>query len=448
MPSDHEERRSGHLPTAKAALEEAHASKQALFSWAMYDWANSAFATLIQTFVFAAYFTRSVAENEMVGTAQWGNIVGVAGLLVAVGGPILGAIADQNGSRKPWLLSFTLLCVIATGLLWLVEPTPDDVWLALWLVGVGTLGAEFATVFYNAMLPGLAGSHYIGRWSGWAWSLGYVGGLACLGIALLGFVGDQAWLTLPRESAEHVRATFLLTAGWYLVFSLPLFLLTPDEPPKGKRLTQAAVEGIRQLRDSLRNVRRYGNIVRFLIARMIYIDGLATLFAFGGVYAAGTFGMTAQQVLLFGILLNVTAGLGAAAFAWIDDWIGSKKTILIALTGLIVSGTIVLLVESHKAFWLTGMMLGIFVGPVQAASRSFLGRAAPLALRTEMFGLFAFSGKATAFAGPLLVGWITYMTGSQRIGMSTIVVFFLVGLLLMLTVSAARPNESDSPAQG
>lgn len=415
------------------------ASKASLISWALYDWANSAFAAIITTFVFAAYFTQQVAENETVGSAQWGNMLGIAGLAIAITGPLLGAAADQGGRRKPWIFIFTGLCVAATALLWLIKPDPGYTGLALLLVGLGTLGAEFAFIFYNAMLPGLAGPRQIGRWSGWGWSTGYAGGVVCLIIALVVFIqsGSQ-WLGLDPATAEPVRATFPLVSAWYLLFALPLFLITPDTPGSGKPFSQAVRDGVRQLRDSIRHVRLYSHIVRFLIARIFYIDGLATLFAFGGVYAAGTFNMTTQEVLLFGVALNITAGVGAAAFAWVDDWIGSKPTILLSLFGLIVLGTLILLVESLTLFWIFGLLLGIFVGPAQAASRSFLARAAPEPLRNEMFGLFALSGKVTSFLGPLLVGWGTYLSGSQRVGMSAIIIFFIIGFLLMLTVPAAK----------
>ncbi|ADE15062.1 major facilitator superfamily MFS_1 [Nitrosococcus halophilus Nc 4] len=414
-------------------------SKAGLVSWALYDWANSAFAAVITTFVFAAYFTRQVAENETLGSAQWGYMLSIAGLAIAIGGPILGAVADQGGRRKPWIILFTLLCVTATALLWLVKPAPGYAWLALLLVGLGTLGSEFAFIFYNAMLPGLAGPKYVGRWSGWGWSIGYAGGVVCLIIALLAFIqGGNHWFGLDPASAEPVRATFPLVSVWYLVFAIPLFLITPDTRGTGKSLWRAVRDGMRQLYDSIRHVRRYSHIVRFLIARMFYIDGLATLFAFGGVYAAGTFDMNEQEILLFGITLNITAGLGAAAFAWVDDWIGSKQTILLSLTGLILLATVVLVVETSTLFWSFGLLLGIFVGPAQAASRSYLARAAPESLRNEMFGLFALSGKVTSFLGPLLVGWGTYLSGSQRIGMSTIVIFFLIGFILMLTVPSAK----------
>lgn len=417
-------------------------SKAALVSWALYDWANSAFAAIITTFVFAAYFTRQVAENETIGSAQWGNMLGIAGIIIAIGGPILGAVADQGGRRKPWIIVFTVLCVVATVLLWLVKPAPTYAWLALLLVGLGTLGSEFAFIFYNAMLPGLAGPKYVGRWSGWGWSIGYAGSVACLIIALLIFIqkGSQ-WFGLNPASGEPVRATFPLVSVWYLLFALPLFLITPDTRGTGKSLARAVRDGMQQLYDSIRHVRRYNHIVRFLIARVFYIDGLATLFAFGGVYAAGTFNMSEQDILLFGITLNVTAGLGAAAFAWVDDWIGSKQVILLSLISLIILGTLVLAVKTSALFWTFGLLLGIFVGPAQAASRSFLARAAPEPLRNEMFGLFALSGKVTSFLGPLLVGWGTYLSGSQRIGMSIIIVFFIIGFLLMLTVPAAKKQE-------
>jgi UMF1 family MFS transporter len=336
---------------------------------------------------------------------------------------------------------------VATALLWLVKPAPDYAWLALLLVGLGTLGSEFAFIFYNAMLPGLAGPKHVGKWSGWGWSIGYVGGVACLIIALFIFIQKGShWFGLDPASAEPVRATFPLVSIWYLLFALPLFLATPDTRGTGKSLFRATRDGMRQLRDSIRHVRRYSHIVRFLIARVFYIDGLATLFAFGGVYAAGTFNMNEQEILLFGIALNITAGLGAAAFAWIDDWIGSKQAILLALIGLIVLGTFVLVVETPALFWIFGLLLGIFVGPAQAASRSFLARVAPEPLRNEMFGLFALSGKVTSFLGPLLVGWGTYLSGSQRVGMSTIIIFFIIGFLLMLTVPATK-NEDEPTAK-
>jgi len=409
--------------------------KTGLISWALYDWASSGFPAVIQTFVFAAYFTRQIAVDETTGSAQWGYTAALAGLFIAISAPLLGAVADQGGRRKPWIMMFTLLCVLSTSLLWFAYPNNSTLIYSLTLVGLGTIGAEFAFIFYNAMLPDLVPSQKMGRWSGWGWGLGYAGGLACLIISLYGFImPDQPIIPIGTEHAAHVRATFVLVAVWYLLFSIPLFIFTPDLPDTQKPWRQAASDGWKQLKQSIINVSKYKSIVRFLFARMLFIDGLATVFAFGGVYAAGTFDMDEQQVMIFGIGLNITAGLGAALFAWIDDRIGSRNTIIIALVALIGTTSLVLFVSQAIYFWVFGLALGIFVGPVQAASRTMMGRLAPPELRTEMFGLMAFSGKATAFAGPLLVGALTAFSGSQRIGMTVIVLFFIAGLLLMLQV--------------
>ncbi|MDX1757515.1 MAG: MFS transporter [Marinobacter sp.] len=430
------------MPPQRTPAPAAPEDKRALWSWALYDWANSAFFAIILTFVFAQYFSVSVMEDKVAGTEAWGNIVGIAGVFVALLGPVLGAIADQSGRRKPWFISLTLLCVLACAMLWTVTPDPGQYWNAALWVGLGILGAEFAFIFYNAMLPDLASPERTGRWSGWAWGLGYVGGVCSLVVALYGFIeADAAVFPLDRDNAEHVRATFILVALWYLVFSLPAFIFVPDRPATGLGLAAATRAGLRQLKESLAHVRQYRDIVRFLIARMLYTDGLATIFTFGGVYAAGTFNMSPTEVLQFAIALNVTAGLGALGFAWVDDALGGRNTILLALVGLGACALAILLVDSTTGFWAWGMALGLFVGPLQSASRSHLARVAPPHLQTQMFGLFAFSGKATAFAGPLLVGWVTAVTGSQRWGISTILLFLVAGFLLMLKVPATEARE-------
>ncbi|MGM0428000.1 MAG: MFS transporter [Thermodesulfobacteriota bacterium] len=420
-------------------------SRIALIAWAFYDWANNGFATVILTFIFSAYFTRRIAPDTVTGSTLWGNMVSVAGLLVALGGPVFGAAADQDGRRKPWLITFTLLCVLATGLLWFVKPSPGYVWPALLLVGIGMMGAEYSYIFYNAMLPQLAPPDRVGRWSGWGWGLGYAGGLACLLLALwiirTGTGGDTDVL---GKTLWRIRASFVLAAGWYLMFSLPLIFLVPDTYGQGKPLVTAIRKGIGQLIYMARRVRRFRHILVFLIARMIYIDGLATIFALGGVYAAGVFDMSEQQVLVFGIVLNIAAGLGALILSSVDDEIGPKATVLISLSGLIMGSLIILLVHAPLLFWGAGTFMGLFVGPVQAASRSYMARAAPETLYNQMFGLFAFSGKATAFLGPFLVAGMTHVSGSQRMGMVIIPILFLAGGILMLKAPTVQPNRRAS----
>jgi len=408
--------------------------RRAIAAWCLYDWANSAFPAVISTFVFAAYFVQGVAQDAARGTAMWSWAVTASALAVAVLSPALGAIADAAGRRKPWLATFTALSVAACFFLWFVRPDPAFVLLGLVLYGIGNAGFEFATVFYNAMLADIAPPARIGRISGWGWGLGYAGGLVCLIILLVFFVNAATPLFgLDKATAEHVRAAGPMSALWYALFSIPLFLWTPDAPRKlaGRA---AVTRGLSDLARTLRGLPRHGNVLRYLIAHMIYTDGLNTLFAFGGIYAAGTIGMNIAEVTMFGIGLNITAGLGAAAFAWIDDWIGAKKTVSIALVALTVLGGAILIVHDKTQFWVLALALGCFFGPAQAASRSLMARLAPPGLHAEMFGLYAFTGKATAFVGPFVLGSVTLAFDSQRAGLATVLLFFVTGLALLLTV--------------
>lgn len=421
----------------------ANTPRAGQFAWALYDWANSAFSAVIVTFVFATYFSQGIAADPVTGTAQWGWAMTASGLAIALVSPVLGAIADAGGRRKPWVVAFTLATVAGCFLLWYAEADPAFVLFTLVVVALANLAFEVAGVFYNAMLPEIVSRDYIGRLSGWAWGLGYAGGLACLILALLAFVQTETpLLGLDKARAEHVRITGPLVGLWLLVFSLPMFLLTPDRRSAGLAAGEAIRQGLAQLARTFANARRYRRIGLFLLARMIYTDGLNTLFAFGGIYAAGTFGMDMAEVIRFGILLNVTAGLGALAFAWVDDWLGAKRTILIALIGLLACGTAAVVVEDVLAFWIAGGLLGIFVGPTQAASRSLMARLAPAELRTEMFGLYALTGKITAYVGPFLLGTVTFWTGSQRLGIATILLFFLVGGLLLLPLREGEAAEA------
>jgi len=311
--------------------------------------------------------------------------------------------------------------------------------LALILAGLGNFAFEMGMVFYNAMLPDLAPRKMLGRWSGWGWGLGYIGGLSCLAVTLVGFVQTETpWFGLSKDLAEHLRATPVLVAVWFAVFAIPLFLFTPDQPSRRLSPTAAIREGIGALLETLRKIRSYSQIARYLLARMIYTDGINTLFAFGGIYAAGTFGMPFSELIMFGIAINLTAGLGAVMFAWLDDRIGPKRVILIALAALTILGGILLIIQDKTMFWVFGVPLGLFVGPAQSASRSLMAHIAPAELRTEMFGLYAFSGKATAFIGPALLALATDMFHSQRAGMATILIFFIAGGFLLLPVVDAR----------
>ncbi len=284
-----------------------------LVCWALYDWANTSFSTVVQTFLFATYFTEHLAPSSTDGTVWWAAMTAVAGLTVAVAGPVLGSIADRAGRRKPWIAGFTILCCTATAALWFVRPSPHFAVPGLALVGIGIVGLEMANVFYNAILGDLAPCERVGRSSGRALAAGYLGGLACMATALLLFVDDDPWRPLERATFRHVRASCVLVAVWFATFSAPMFLFTPDTPRRSST-GRAVREGWETLRQKWREVGRDRDLVRFLVAWMLSANGLSTLFAFGGVYAAGTFGLGPSETLRLAIGLNVAAAIGASVF--------------------------------------------------------------------------------------------------------------------------------------
>ncbi|HSH14257.1 MAG TPA: MFS transporter, partial [Desulfurivibrionaceae bacterium] len=289
-------------------------------------------------------------------------------------------------------------------------------------------------VFYNGFLPELAPPGKIGSVSGYGWGLGYVGGLAAMFLAMTTMVNPETpWFGLSRELGQNIRATNLLVAAWFGLFSLPFFLLVKEPRPRPARLFQPR-EVFTRLAATFREIRRYRQIFQFLLARLLYNDGLITIFAFGGIYAAGTFGFSFPEIMLFGIVLNIMAGLGAFAFGFCDDRLGGKATVLISLGGLFCASVLALTATAKPWFWLAGVLVGIFSGPNQSASRSLLARLTPLSKENEFFGFFAFSGKFTAFLGPLALGILTGIFQSQRAGMAVVLVLFAAGGLLLWPV--------------
>jgi len=405
--------------------------RASVFSWCLYDWASSAFPAVITTFVFATYFTKAVAPDPIAGTAMWGHAASLAGLAIALLGPVLGAVADHGGRQKPYLAFFTGIAAAACAGMWFVTPDTSSVLLALALFASATVAFELAAIFYNALLPKVATPETLGRVSGWGWGLGYVGGIFCLAFLLFAFVqAPEPLFGLDKSAAENVRVVGPFTALWWLVFALPLLFVVREG--KARMAPAAAVKrGLGDMKGLVGFLKAHPTVAWFLLANMIYTDGLATLFAFGAIYASGTFGMALEEVIMFGIALNLSAGIGAFAFAWLDDKMGSRRTIAIGLVCLILIGAGLLAVESKTAFWILGVLIGPFFGPVQAASRSLAARLAPEAQRAQVFGLFALSGRITAFLGPAILGTVTLLADSQRAGMATILPFFALGLFVL-----------------
>jgi MFS transporter, UMF1 family len=346
--------------------------------WALFDWANSPFSVLILTFVFPAYFASTIVGDQLRGQALWGYTLGASGLVIALLSAPLGAIADVGGRRKPWILGFAVVSMLATALLWFAVPGRASLPLALICVAIAKLAGAFNVMFSNAMLPDIVSGDRLGRLSGWAWGLGYAGGLAALAIELIAFVQPSApLLALDRTTAENIRIVGPLVAAWLALFAWPLFLLTPDRPIRHLAPARVLREGLDKLRQTLGDVRTRRNLLLFLIANMFYEDGLVTLFALSGIYVSGAFGMSLAEVVMFGLVLNVAAGLGAAASGWVDDWLGSRRTVVLALAGLIMASLAAVCVETRLWLWITGCLLGLFVGPVQSSSRSLMARLAP-----------------------------------------------------------------------
>ncbi len=411
--------------------------RRAVAAWALFDFGNSAFSALVLTFIYSTYFTAAIAPNNIVGTILWSRGVAVSGVLVAILSPFLGALADRGALRKKILALMTFVAVVGSASLFFV--LPGQVIQALSLFVIANLGIEIGMVFYNSFLPEIAPADRIGRISGFGWSLGYLGGLIAMMIALVGFVRpEEPWFGFVRENGEHIRATNLLVAAWFGIFSLPLFIWVRERRVLAKpRFSKLFKESLLQIGTTFREIRNYREIVRLLVARLFYNDAILTIFTFGGIYAKGTFGFSFDEIMVFGIVLNVAAGVGAFALGFLDDLLGGKRTIQVTNWAFVFASTLAVLAPDRTYFWIAGIIVGLFSGPNQAASRSLMGRFVPEEKESEFFGFFAFSGKATAFVGPLVLGVVTEAFDSQRAGISIVLVFFVVGIFLLNRVDEA-----------
>jgi MFS transporter, UMF1 family len=453
---------------AAARSAAAPAGKLALFGWVLFDWATQPFYTLVVTFLFAPYFVNGFMDDPARGSSLWAYATGIAELIAAALAPVLGAIADEGTRRKPWIAAFSVLLFVGLCGLWFA--IPGEIGLAplvLISFGLATIGAELATVFTNAMMPSLVGNRRLGTLSGIGWATGYVGGLVSLALIAGLIVADphtgKTLLEVPPivpldpSTREGDRLVGPFSAVWFLVFVLPLFLFTPDRPSKPLR-TDAVRAGLSQLIRSVRDlVRHHFEIAKFLLARMLYADGLGAVFAFGGIYAGTVFGWGATELGLFGIILTITGTFGAALGGVLDDRKGSKAVMAATLLLFIMASIGVLSVDhdhvlfvlpvepkapgsapfssiGEQVYLVFAMLIGIASGPIQSSSRTLLARMCPPDKVTEFFGFFSFSGKITAFAAPLAIGAVTHATGSQRIGIAMSLVFLITGLLLLLRV--------------
>ena len=450
-------------------------SRRSIFGWMMFDWATQPYSTLLLTFIFAPYFAEIVTNkkinlgfSEQAATADaqslWGIFLAISGLLIAVCAPIFGVIADNSRSHIKFICYFSVCYFVGASGLWFATPDTLNVILILALFSLGLFGMELATILTNAFLPTLAPLENLGRISGSGWAIGYVGGLVAIIIALLFFaengngvtiLGRPPALGLNPDLREGTRAIGPLTAIWFAFFMIPFFLYVRSPPMKSPKPSIHLFTAIMMVLDTIQKLRENRSLFTYFVSSMFYRDALNGIYSFGGIYAYGVLGWSVTDIGVFGILALISGAL----FSWVggiaDSKFGSKKVIQLSIFTLIATTFSIVMItpdsifgitfsrneilgtlsRSDCAFYFCGIILGAAGGIVQSASRTMLVFQADRSKITEAFGLYAFSGKATAFLAPLLVSLFTYVFQSQRIGVLPIIGLFVIGLILLTLVN-------------
>ena len=440
----------------------AKTSRRGIWGWMLFDWAAQPFFTVVTTFIFGPYFVARLTEDPISAQAAWSNMATISSIVIAILSPILGSIADQSGARKPWIASFAVVKIASLLMLWFAAPGSPLI-LPITFMILASIAAEFSIVFNDSMMPRLVSRDEVGRISNIAWGLGYLGGMIVL-IAVvtllaanpetgLTLIGISPLFGLDPALGEDARITGPIAALWYLVFILPMFLFTPDAK-KGLPLGTAVRFGFRELGSTLRELKQRPGIAKFLIARMLYQDGVNGLLILGGTFAAGMFGWVTIEIGIYGIILNVVAIFSCVAAGLLDRALGSKTVIVTSLILLLIAtigivstrpdsvlfGLIPLSeidsggwfgTAAEKAYILFGLLIGIAFGPVQASSRSYLARSISLSETGRYFGLYALSGRATSFLATLSFSIVTYASGSAHLGMAMLIFFLAAGLVLL-----------------
>jgi MFS transporter, UMF1 family len=415
--------------------------RRMVLAWGLWDWGSSAYSAVITSFVFGPYVVRGVVGEAQPGGLSANTWLGIAsataGFLVAAIAPITGQRADASGHRKRSLAIWSALVIAVMLSMFTVKNDPSYLWIALVLLAAGAVFQEFAVVAYNAMLPQVSTPETIGRVSGFGWAMGYFGGIFLLLICYVGFIApDVGWFGVSSAGGLNIRVVAVFSAIWFTVFAIPVLLAVPEKPPgpKGRRVRFFA--SYRLLLNDIKSLfRRDRNAVYFLIASALYRDGLAAIFSFGAILAVSVYGLGQSTVLIFGIVANIVAALGALGMGAVEDRIGPKKVIMISLIGLITTSLILLFARGPTMFWIFGLILTLWVGPAQASSRSFMARLAPVGREGEMFGLYATTGRAASFLAPALFALFSGLF-SDRIGIVGIALVLLAGTLALAGVKS------------
>ncbi|UZN02918.1 MFS transporter [Cellulomonas sp. S1-8] len=453
---------------ADGVVEPAPVTRQ-IAAWAAWDWGSAAFNAVVTTFVFTVWLTGSSfaepgADVEAVTAlhSQWlGWGLAAAGLLVALTAPALGTLADAGGRRRPLLAAMSLVVGASILALWFVQPAEggmaDAVRLGVTLLAIGTIAFEIGSVAYNALLLQISGPRTIGRISGIGWGAGYVGGIVLLVILFVGFIQpDVGWFGVTSEGGMDVRISMLIAGAWFLLFAIPVLVVVPDRRRAGAPPARIGIVGAYAAvgRHIAQLWRERRSTLRFLIASAVFRDGLTGVFTFGGVLAAGSFGFTDSEVIVFAIAANVVAGASTIGAGWIDDRYGPRRLVTCSLVILVIAGSAVFFLHDAgaSAFWAGGLVLSACVGPAQSASRGLLARLAEPGRETELFGLYATTGRAATFLAPAAFSLAIGIGGEQYWGVLGIVVVLALGLLLFVPVRFPRglgvDGRSDVAADG
>ena len=402
-----------------------------LFNFALYDFANSAFTTIIITFIFSTYFAKQIAPNPVLGQSYWGWAIGITGLLVALIGPLIGSFADKKNCTEFFIKLFTIICIILTSFLWFSKPSEKYLLYTLIIVALANFFYELSLIFYNSILKRISNHNNLGKSSGFSFALGYIGGILILIVCIKIFIdNDVLPFGLSKENSENIRATSIVVALWYLIFSIP-FLFSLKKEIKNK--IDRSSNSIKKIKNLIWN-KGLNNLGKFLLARMLYADGLNAIIIMGGIFAVGVFNLEIKDLLVLSVLMNITAFIGAIIGGYANDKFSSKSVIIFSLLGLIFSSAIILFIKTKIFFLIFASINGFFIGPIQSASRVFITKSIDKNNQASGFGLFALSGKLTSFIGPLLVSTLTYISNSQRIGFSAAIILLLIGLLILLKV--------------
>ena len=396
-------------------------SKKKVFIWTLFDFANTSFSIVVVTFLYAVYFKKVVAEGKAIGDLYWSIGTSLAMIITAIISPILGAIADYSAGKKRFLLFFTLLCIVTTASLFFVGE--GEVFLGITLFVLANIGFEAGLVFYDSFLPEITEPKNYGRVSGYGFAMGYLGSLATLAIIF------------PFIQAEMIKESFPVAALFFLIFAIPLFIYLKDNRKVKTENVSYLKIGISRVWSTISHLKNYKNLATFLLAYFFYIEGVNTIIFFSGNYASTTLGFTETELLIFFLTVQTTAIAGSVVLGILADSIGQKKTIIITLIMLLITVLIAYSVQDKNGFYVVGLIAGAAMGSSQSTSRSLMSKLTPPDKKTEFFGFYSFFGKSSAIIGPLVFGFVSFISGDQRLAIFSIGFFFLVGLLILLKVN-------------